>query len=128
MDHPLHSKKNAKTVGFFKDELNGVPIMEFIGLRAKMYSFLLPDNHSKQTAKGIKQSFTKKHISHVLYRDCLMDKKTTSARFWTIRSFKHQLTTYETNKTALSPFDDKRYLLGKDGRTFAYGHYRIIKN
>ena len=128
VDHPLHSMSNAKSVGFFKDELNGVPIMEFTGLQAKMYSLLLPDNRSKQTVKGIKKSFTKKHIPHELYGDCLMDGKTTSARFWTIRSLKHQLTTYETNKTALSPFDDKRYILGNGGRTFAHGHYKIVKN
>ena len=55
VEHPLHSKKNAKVVGLFKDELNGVPFVEFVGLRAKMYSFLLPDGSSKQTAKGIKK-------------------------------------------------------------------------
>ena len=125
VEHPLHSKKNAKVVGLFKDELNGVPIVEFVGLRAKMYSFLLPDGSSKQTAKGIKKAHMKKHVIHEHYRDCLLDEKTTSARFWTIRSFAHQITTYETNKTALSPFDDKRYLLGRDGRTLAYGHYKI---
>ena len=98
VEHPLHSKKNAKTVGLFKDELNGVPIVEFVGLRAKMYSFLLPDGSSKQTAKGIKKAHMKKHVVHEQYRNCLFDETRTSARFWTIRSFGHQLTTYETNK------------------------------
>ena len=42
-DHALYSKRNAKVVGKFKDELNGVAALEFIGLRPKMYSLLLPD-------------------------------------------------------------------------------------
>ena len=88
----------------------------------------------KMTSKPTFESFRitndelahkKKHVIHEHYRYCLLDEKTTSAQFWTIRSFAHQLTTYETNKTALSPFNDKRYLLGRDGRTLAYGHYKI---
>jgi hypothetical protein len=31
---------NAGVVGFFKDECGGEPIIEFIGLRPKMYSYL----------------------------------------------------------------------------------------
>jgi len=125
-EHKLHSKKNAKVVGLFKDELNGTPIAEFVGLRAKMYSLRLSDGSSKKTAKGIKKSFQKKHIVHQQYKDCLMNEMTTNAKFWTIKSLNHQLTTYETNKIALSPFDDKRFLLGKEGQTLAYGHHRII--
>ena len=41
--HPCYSKQNAKRLGFFEDEINGKPILEFIGLRAKMYSIRLGD-------------------------------------------------------------------------------------
>ena len=37
--HPLHSLKNKKLSGKFKDELAGKPIVEFVGLRPKMYSY-----------------------------------------------------------------------------------------
>ena len=124
--HPLHSRANAKVVGKFKDELHGVAPLEFVGLRSKMYSLLLPDKKSKRTAKGIKKSFVDKNIVHDRYRACLLDETTTRASFKTIRSFRHRLTTYNNEKSALSPFDDKRYLLGADGATLAYGHYKLL--
>ena len=127
-DHPLHSNKNKKVVGKFKDELNGVAALEFVGLRAKMYSLLLPDNKCKNTAKGIPKSFAKKHITHEQYRQCLQQESTTSATFHTIRSFVHQLKTIQFTKKSLSPYDEKRYLLGIGGTSLAYGHYEISQN
>jgi hypothetical protein len=32
-DHPLYSDKNKKVIGKFKDELNRIKILEYIGLR-----------------------------------------------------------------------------------------------
>ena len=37
-DHPLCSAMNRKTLGFFKDELNSVPMQQFVGLRPKCYA------------------------------------------------------------------------------------------
>ena len=123
--HKIYSKTNTKVVGKFKDELNGVAAVEFVGLRSKMYSILLPDNSSKNTAKGIKTSFVKKHITHAHYKSCLIDEIQTKASFHAIRSFNHRLKTVEITKRALSSFDDKRYLLGVGGRSYAYGHEAI---
>ena len=43
-DHPKKSPffdgTNKKVIGKYKDEANGVPIREFIGLRSNMYSYL----------------------------------------------------------------------------------------
>ena len=41
-NHPLYSKRNAKVVGKFKDELSGVAVLEFIGPGPKMCYLLLP--------------------------------------------------------------------------------------
>ena len=38
-DHPLYDASNHKALGFFKDELNSVPMREFVGLRPKCYAF-----------------------------------------------------------------------------------------
>ena len=35
LDHPLYDTSNRKALGFFKDELNSVPMREFVGLRPK---------------------------------------------------------------------------------------------
>ena len=39
LDHPLYDTSNRKALGFFKDELNSVPMQEFVGLRPKCYAF-----------------------------------------------------------------------------------------
>jgi hypothetical protein len=52
---------------------------------------------------------------------------TTTATFHTIRSSVHQLKTLQLTKKALSPYDDKRYLLGVDEESLAYGHKDIAK-
>ena len=51
-DHPNFSLANKKVLGKFKDETAGKPIIEFVGLRAKMYSILL-EGSEKKTAKGV---------------------------------------------------------------------------
>ena len=40
-------------IGKFKDEVSGIPINEFIGLRSKMYSYLKDSNECGKTAKGM---------------------------------------------------------------------------
>ena len=125
--HPCYSKQNAKRLGFFKDETNGIPIHEFIGLRAKMYSIRLGDGSTKMTAKGIDRGFVKRNIKHEQYRASLDEYTRTTAQFKTIRSSRQELFTINISKIGLSPYDDKRYLLKDSHKTLAYGHYLIPK-
>ena len=62
---------NKQVIGMFKDETSGVPIVEFVGLRSKMYSILLDTKKEKKTGKGIKKSALKKYINHADYKRCL---------------------------------------------------------
>ena len=48
-EHFLYSTTNKKIIGKFKDETGGLPIVEWIGLRAKMYSIKLEDGKEKKT-------------------------------------------------------------------------------
>ena len=53
---PFYDGTNNKVIGKFKDETSGKPITEFVGLRPKMYSFLVDEDAKeveKHRAKGI---------------------------------------------------------------------------
>jgi hypothetical protein len=122
----LHSMANAKVVGVFKDECNGVAPAEFVGLRAKMYSLLVnKDEKPKLTAKGVKRSYVKRHVTHDMYLHTLCSRQPTSAEFLTFRSKNHRLQTLKMKKTCLSAFDDKRFILADGVSSLPYGHYRI---
>ena len=45
-----------------------------------------------------------------------------------IKSKKHELVTYESNKRSLSDFDDKRYILSDGINSLPCGHKDIPKN
>jgi len=51
-DHPLYSTTNHRRLGKFKSETGSTAPKEFIGLRAKMYSLLVPNNRKKCQKKG----------------------------------------------------------------------------
>jgi hypothetical protein len=122
-DNKLFSKTNARVVGLMKDETGGKPIREYVGLKPKLYSFIT--DKCKITAKGVKKSYIKLHVTHDLFRNTLQNKTITRAKFMTITSKRHSLHTMEIDKVCLSAYDDKRYLLDDGVRTLAYGHYKI---
>ena len=70
---------NNRVVGKFKDEANGDPILEFVGLRAKMYSYqTLSHNETgketiitKKRAKGIQKAAVSK-LRHEEFK-CQLD-------------------------------------------------------
>ena len=53
-DYPA-SHQDKKVIGKIKDETAGVPIVEFIGLRSKMYSYILDNGKNGKTTKEIKE-------------------------------------------------------------------------
>ena len=55
-----------------------MPIVEFVGLRSKMYSYVKDNGKNEKTAKGVKKYVINKNIKHEDYKDTLMDKKRQS--------------------------------------------------
>ena len=132
-NHPLYSAQNKKVIGKFKDETNGTPIHEFVGLRSKLYSFKLFDAEKNKMAetkklKGVKKSVVKKHVKFSDYYKSLMGEVKEDIQqnvsFNCIRSTKHQVHSLTVNKISISAADDKRFLLDHI-RTLAHGHYKI---
>ena len=116
---------NKKVLGMFKDEVAGKNITEFVGLRAKLYSYKMEEGKENKKCKGIKKAVVEKSISHKDYKTCLETGKEQLRRQNIIRSYEHTLYTEEINKVALSAADDKRYLLKDSFDTLAWGHYKI---
>ena len=54
LDHPLYDTSNRKPLGFFKDELNSVPLREFVVLRPKCYAFLYTGKVDKNVLQHTK--------------------------------------------------------------------------
>ena len=52
---PLLMGKNKKGIDLFKDELGGKIMIEYIGLRAKTYAYLMDDDTEHKKAKGTKK-------------------------------------------------------------------------
>ena len=116
---------NKKVLGMFKDETAGKVIKEFVGLRAKLYSYKMDEGEENKRCKGIKKAVVAKSIRHEDYKKCLQTGKEQLRRQTIIRSYEHNLYLEEVNKIALSAADDKRYLLKDSYDTLAWGHYKI---
>ena len=115
--------------GYFKDEFGGKFILEFVGLRAKMYSILPLEGEKKATAKGIDGNVKDDILTHQDYKTSLFEKQQFTNKMMRIQHEKHQLYTMEIEKKSLSPFNDKKWIT-RDGNYFtsySYGHYRIKK-
>ena len=116
---------NKKVLGMFKDEAGGKIIDEFVGLRAKLYSYKMFEGKESKKCKGVKKSVVKESITHEDYKNCLFTGQEQLRKMNVIRSHNHDIYTEEVNKIALSSEDDKRHILEGLTDTLALGNYRI---
>ena len=69
-NHPSGIKTglNSKVLGMFRDEAGGKHIVEFVGLRAKLYSYKMLDGSEDKKCKGMTKNVLKKSIQFDDYR------------------------------------------------------------
>ena len=133
---------NAGVLGKYHDETNGNPIVEFVMLRPKMFSYsicevqlscskaLPPNIKTKQTAKGISR-FAKRTISYDDYLSIENECALCSVTNHRLEFCLHQIHIVSQVKRGLCPYNDKRYLLANlindkpNPNTHAFGHYEL---
>ena len=106
-----------------KDETCGKQIVDFVGLRAKCYSFVTEES-SQRKCKGIKKDVIKR-MKHKDWVTCLNEQNVLMKEMTCFRSKKHEIATVVLNKVALSANDDKRILMADGISTYAHGHWRV---
>ena len=55
----IKTDKNKKVINMFKDEAGGKQISEFVGLRAKLYSYRMDEGEEEKKCKGMKKVVVK---------------------------------------------------------------------
>ena len=108
-----------------KDEMGGQLILEFVGLRSKMYSILNVDGANKKTAKGVITQVKNEQISHEDFKTSLFEKKTFIHSGTKIVQVKHQLCTADVTKVTLSPFNDKKWIMRMEDEFISYSFGNI---
>ena len=128
-NHPSGIKTgvNKKVAGKFKDEAGGKQIEEFVGLRPKLYSFII-DGENIKKCKGIKKNIVDKGMKHNDYKKCLFTGEEQYRKMNIIRSHQHEICSEEINKKTLSANDDKRIILADGITTVALGHNKFEEN
>jgi len=129
-DYPVDNaygmpRANKKVPGLMKDENNGAIMTEFVGLRAKMYALRVDGKKDTKKAKGVKNSVVTRTITFDDYTRCLNEEIEMTRRQSCIRSKLHEVYTVSETKIALSPYDDKRYIVPDSTETLPWGHYKI---
>ena len=75
-NHPsgIKTELNSKVLEMFKDEAGGKQIVEFVGLRAKLYSYKILDGSEDKKCKVVTKNVTT-CIQFDDYRECLFSRK-----------------------------------------------------
>ena len=96
-------------------------MIEFVGLRAKTYAYLMDDDSEHKKAKGTKKCVIKVRLMVINYKDCLFNDKIMLKSQQRFKSDHHNVYNEQINKIALSSNDDKRLQTFDKITTYPYG-------
>ena len=96
-------------------------MIEFIGLTAQTYTYLMDDDSEHKKAKGTKKCVIKRGLMFKNYEDCLLNNKIILQSQQRFKSDHHNVYTEQINKIALSSNDDKRLQTFDKITTYPYG-------
>ena len=103
--------------------MTGEVIHEVLAMKPKLYVIKIASGEIKR-AKGIQRQAVKK-LSFDDYKRCLFEEDTHIVTTRRLASSNHDIFLYENKKIAITPLEDKRYLLNDGINSLAYGHYKI---
>ena len=138
-DHKCYDKTNKKVYGKFKDTTKGAVIVEFVGNRPKLYSFVIEGEDEKlkklklerenKRAKGVKKNVIKNELKHENFKNALFglakNDQIQNVSFNIIKSANHKLYSVKVEKIGISCLDIKKHILDDNVHTLAHGHYKI---
>ena len=131
-EHPNYNADNYLEPGYWKvrnvhsccdvdihlqDEGGSKVILEFVGLRAKMYSIKYLNGEEKKTAKGVLAGVRKGQLRHELYKEALFEEKKMTHAGHKIQKKDNQLFTVKMRKSSLCCLNDK-IRVDRDGDSF----------
>ena len=96
-------------------------MIEFVGLRAKTYAYLMDDDSEHKKAKGRKRCVIQQRFMFKNYNDYLLNNKIILQSQQRFKNDHHNVYSEQTNKVAPSSNVDKRLQTVDKITTYRYG-------
>ena len=143
LDRSLPKGKNKRVIELMKYKSGGKIMIQFVGFRAKTYSYLIDDDSEDKKAKGTKKCAIKRKLKSESYKNSLettQKKKYLQKNKINIESLKknhkksirnnkcerHNVFTKEISKIALCSIDDERMQSNDLIETYAYETSKVL--
>ena len=111
----------------FKNEAGGKQIVEFVGLRAKLYSYKTLDGSEDKNVRGWQRLLQKGVFNSMTTVSASLAWRNKIKKMNVIWNHCHEIYTEEMNKIPLFSDDDKRVIMADEIHTIAYGHTNFKK-
>ena len=126
----LYNTRHKQVIGFFKDELAGKIMHNFIALAPKLYAYQYSEANAIQTniaAKGFPKATIKSHVKYDTFEKALHEYTANPLPVTSIRSVAHEMRTLTTTRNGFCCFDVKRFILADNVHSLPHGHYAFFR-